>query len=59
MIGGGYIGLELAEAFVKRHAEVTVVERSPELMGRLDPDVGRHGHCGMRKEGITVLLGER
>jgi NADPH-dependent 2,4-dienoyl-CoA reductase/sulfur reductase-like enzyme len=59
VIGGGYIGLELAEAFVKRHAEVTVIERSPQLMGRLDPDMGALVTAACRKEGITVLLGER
>ena len=46
MIGGGYIGLELAEAFVKRHAEVTVIERAPELMGASRP---RHGGPGHRR----------
>jgi NADPH-dependent 2,4-dienoyl-CoA reductase/sulfur reductase-like enzyme len=58
VIGGGYIGLELAEAFVKRGAEVTIIERAPQLMGRLDPDMGALVTDACRKEGITVLLGE-
>src|SRR5579884_2087219 len=36
VIGGGYIGLELAEAFVKRQSTVTVVEERDEVMGTLD-----------------------
>ena len=58
VIGGGYIGLELAEAFVKREAEVTIVERSEEVMGRLDPDIGALVSAAMRKHGITVHTGE-
>jgi NADPH-dependent 2,4-dienoyl-CoA reductase/sulfur reductase-like enzyme len=58
VIGGGYVGLELAEAFVKRGTKVTVVERGPQLMGRLDPDMGALVSEACRKEGITVCLGE-
>jgi NADPH-dependent 2,4-dienoyl-CoA reductase/sulfur reductase-like enzyme len=59
VIGGGYIGLELAEAFVKRGSHVTVVERGPEVMGRtLDPDMGALVSAAMRREGITVYTGE-
>jgi NADPH-dependent 2,4-dienoyl-CoA reductase/sulfur reductase-like enzyme len=59
VVGGGYIGLELAEAFVKRHAEVTVIERAPQLMSRLEPDMGALVTAACRKEGITVLLEEQ
>ena len=40
VVGGGYIGLEMAEAFVERGLEVTVVEAAPQPMSTLDPDVG-------------------
>jgi NADPH-dependent 2,4-dienoyl-CoA reductase/sulfur reductase-like enzyme len=59
VIGGGYVGLELAEAFVKRRAHVTIVERGPQLMGRLDPDMGSLVTAACRKEGITVRLDEQ
>ena len=39
VVGGGYIGLEMAEAFVRRGAEVTLVEGGDQLMGTLDPDM--------------------
>jgi len=58
VVGGGYIGLELAEAFIKREAMVTVIERGAEVMGRLDPDMGALVSAGMRKHGITVHTAE-
>jgi NADPH-dependent 2,4-dienoyl-CoA reductase/sulfur reductase-like enzyme len=58
VIGGGYIGLELAEAFVRRGAAVTVVDRSAQVLGALDPDLGAVVGDSMRKLGITVRLGE-
>ena len=58
VVGGGYIGLELAEAFVKRQAAVTVVERADEVMGTLDPDMGAAVGVAMRHHGITLYTGE-
>ena len=58
VVGGGYIGLEIAEAFVKRGRRVTVVERAPEVMNTLDPDMGAMVSEAMRREGITVRCGE-
>ncbi|MCA1842051.1 MAG: FAD-dependent oxidoreductase [Actinobacteria bacterium] len=58
VVGGGYIGLEMAEAFVKRGVRVTVVERGPEVMGTLDPDMGAYVSRAMREEGIDVRCGE-
>ena len=58
VIGGGYIGLELAEAFVKRQATVTVVEQEEEVMGTLDPDMGALVGAAMRHHGITLYTGE-
>ncbi len=40
VIGGGYIGLEMAEAMLMRGMEVSLVEMAPEVMGTLDPDIG-------------------
>src|SRR5205085_4205966 len=58
VVGGGYIGLEMAEAFIKRGVRVTVVERGPEVMGTLDPDMGAYVSRAMREEGIDVRCGE-
>jgi NADPH-dependent 2,4-dienoyl-CoA reductase/sulfur reductase-like enzyme len=58
VVGGGYIGLEIAEAFIKRGCHVTVVDQSPEVMGTLDPDMGALVSKAMRNEGIEVRCNE-
>ncbi len=59
VVGGGYVGVELAEAMVVRGLDVTLVEMSPQPMTTLDPDLGEQVADAMRGEGITVLTGER
>jgi pyruvate/2-oxoglutarate dehydrogenase complex dihydrolipoamide dehydrogenase (E3) component len=56
VIGGGYVGLELAQAMRRFGSEVTVIERGPQLAGREDPDVGTALIELFRDEGINVLL---
>ncbi|MEV8505759.1 FAD-dependent oxidoreductase [Actinoplanes sp. NPDC051475] len=54
VIGGGYVGVEMAEAMVRRKLEVTLLERSPQPMSTVDPDMGervRRAICGL---GIEV-----
>ena len=57
VIGAGYIGLELAEAFTQRGASVTVVERGDEVMRTLDPDMGRLIREAMCGHGVDVRCG--
>jgi NADPH-dependent 2,4-dienoyl-CoA reductase/sulfur reductase-like enzyme len=57
VVGGGYIGLEMAEAFVQRGAEVTVVDSAPEVMRTLDPDMGARVRTAMERHGIEVRCG--
>lgn len=54
VVGGGYIGLEIAEAFVRRGAEVTVVEGAPQVMGSLDPEMGELVGRAMVDHGIDL-----
>jgi NADPH-dependent 2,4-dienoyl-CoA reductase/sulfur reductase-like enzyme len=56
VVGGGYIGLELAEAFVQREARVTVVESQPHVMSTLDGDMAAPVEEAMRKLGIELRL---
>jgi NADPH-dependent 2,4-dienoyl-CoA reductase/sulfur reductase-like enzyme len=58
VVGSGYIGLELAEAFVRRGVAVTVIDQAAEVMGTLDPDMGTRVGRAMRAAGIDVRLGE-
>jgi NADPH-dependent 2,4-dienoyl-CoA reductase/sulfur reductase-like enzyme len=55
VVGGGYIGLEMAEAMVQRDIEVTLVEAAPQPMTTLDPDMGGLVADGIRGMGIKVL----
>jgi NADPH-dependent 2,4-dienoyl-CoA reductase/sulfur reductase-like enzyme len=58
VVGGGYIGLEIAEAFVSRGAKVTVVEAAPEVLaGTMDPDMAARVHAAMEKHDIEVRTG--
>ena len=60
VVGGGYIGLEMAEAFVERGCPaVTVVESGPQVMPTLDPDMGALVTDALRAKGVTVLLERR
>ncbi|EQD44470.1 Pyridine nucleotide-disulfide oxidoreductase, NAD-binding region domain protein [mine drainage metagenome] len=54
MVGGGYIGIEMAEALSKRGMAVTLVDALDEPMTTLDPDMGALVHQAMEKMGIHV-----
>jgi len=40
VIGGGYVGVEMAEAMVRRGLAVTLLEKSAQPMATVDPDMG-------------------
>ena len=54
VIGGGYSGLELAQAFRRFGSEVTVVEAGPQLMGREDADASHEIRRILTEEGIEI-----
>jgi NADPH-dependent 2,4-dienoyl-CoA reductase/sulfur reductase-like enzyme len=58
VVGGGYIGLEMAEALRMRGLEVSLVEQGAQPMPTLDPDMGRLVAEALRAEGIAVYTGE-
>jgi NADPH-dependent 2,4-dienoyl-CoA reductase/sulfur reductase-like enzyme len=57
VMGAGYIGVEMAEAMLKRGYEVTVLNRGEQPMATLDPDMGRLVHEAMDRIGITTVNG--
>lgn len=59
VIGGGYVGLELAQAMHRFGSRVTVVERGPQLLAREDQDVAATVAEILRDDGIEILLGAR
>jgi pyruvate/2-oxoglutarate dehydrogenase complex dihydrolipoamide dehydrogenase (E3) component len=57
VLGGGYVGLEFAQAYRRFGSRVTVVARAEQLLEREDPDVADAVLRLMTDEGIDVLLG--
>jgi NADPH-dependent 2,4-dienoyl-CoA reductase/sulfur reductase-like enzyme len=57
VVGGGYIGLEMAEAFTKWGAEVVVVDSGSNVMKTFDPDIAGRIEEAMRRHGIDVRTG--
>lgn len=57
VIGGGFIGLEMAEAFHRRGMQVTIVERAPHLLPLLDPDMAAHLQNQIQREDFTFTTG--
>lgn len=58
IVGGGYIGLEMAEALRHRQIEVTIVEMAPAAMTTIDPDLGAIVGAELEKNGIRLALGQ-
>ena len=56
VVGGGYIGLEMAEAFIHRGCTATVVEQGTHVLGLLDRDLGERVGDAMRRHGIDVRV---
>lgn len=54
VIGGGYAGLELAQAYRRFGSHVTIIESGPQLMGREDIDVSQEMRRILIDEGIQV-----
>jgi pyruvate/2-oxoglutarate dehydrogenase complex dihydrolipoamide dehydrogenase (E3) component len=57
VLGGGYVGLELAQAYRRFGSRVSIVEVGPQLAGREDPDVADAVLEMLHDDGIEVHLG--
>ncbi|WP_408956484.1 CoA-disulfide reductase [Natroniella sp. ANB-PHB2] len=58
VVGGGFIGLEMAENLVERGVEVAVVEMSEQVMGSLDYEMAASVHNHLREQGVKLHLGD-
>ena len=59
VLGGGPIGCELAQAFARLGAQVTLVELAPRLLAREDEDVSAFVRARLEADGVRVLTGHR
>ena len=57
VIGGGFIGVEIAENLVHKGIPTTVVEAAPQVLAPLDPEMATLVAKEMRKHGIALHLG--
>jgi pyruvate/2-oxoglutarate dehydrogenase complex dihydrolipoamide dehydrogenase (E3) component len=56
VLGGGYVGLEMAQALRRFGSHVTIIEAGPQLMSREDPDVADTMQRILTEEGVRLLL---
>lgn len=56
VIGGGYIGLEFGQMFRRFGSDVTILQRSDQLIPREDEDIGNEIKEILEKDGIRILL---
>ena len=57
VIGGGFIGIEVAENLVHLGMQVALVEALPQVMAPLDPEMAAPVHDALRKGGVDLHLG--
>jgi len=57
VVGGGFIGLEMAEAFHQRGIKTTIVELLPHVMGVMDREFGERIKTHLEANGINVVTG--
>src|SRR5438067_631699 len=56
VLGGGYVGLEMAQAYRRFGSRVTIIETGPQLMTREDPEVADEMQRILGDEGIQILV---
>lgn len=58
IIGGGFIGLEMAEALAERGLRVTVIEMLDQVLAPLDPEMAGIVQAYLKEKGVTCVLGD-
>jgi len=56
IIGGGYIGVEAAEAFAQRGLQTTVLTRPPQVLNLFDEDIAQMMHAELERNGVVVSV---
>ncbi|WP_420237077.1 FAD-dependent oxidoreductase [Telmatobacter bradus] len=58
VVGGGFIGLEMAENLAHRGLNVTILEKTAQLLPPLDPELATYAQEKLLASGVTLKLGE-
>jgi len=58
VVGGGFIGLETAENLVHLGFDVTLIQKPPQLLGPLDPEIARLVEEHVKRNGVNVVLND-
>ncbi len=56
IIGGGYVGVEMAEALVQRGLQTTMLDMQPQVLDNFDPDVARLMQDELERNGVVVCV---
>ena len=59
VVGGGFIGLETAENLIHLGFEVTLIQKQPQLLGPLDPEVARLVEEHVKRHGVRMALDDK
>jgi NADPH-dependent 2,4-dienoyl-CoA reductase/sulfur reductase-like enzyme/rhodanese-related sulfurtransferase len=57
IVGGGFIGLEMAENLVHRGFDVTLLQRGNQVLDPIDPEMARIVECYLERHGARVVVG--
>jgi NADPH-dependent 2,4-dienoyl-CoA reductase/sulfur reductase-like enzyme/rhodanese-related sulfurtransferase len=58
VVGGGFIGLEMAENLVHIGFDVTLIQKLPQLLGPIDPEIARLVEGHVRRNGVKLVLND-
>ncbi|MGI2297630.1 CoA-disulfide reductase [Paenibacillus sp. GXUN7292] len=58
VVGGGFIGIEMAENLRERGIGVTVIEAAPHILAPYDTDMIAHAEQELKKHGVELVLGD-
>ena len=58
VVGGGFIGLEMAEQFVRLGKKISLVELMPQVLPQMDADMTRLVEDALRENGVDLILGD-
>jgi NADPH-dependent 2,4-dienoyl-CoA reductase/sulfur reductase-like enzyme len=56
VVGGGYIGLEMAEALAEHGISLTLIERLPQILPNLDPAMAAHVQAELEAQQVDLRL---